>query len=112
MASVALGFRASNLTNRGTVTKWPYSVVRHPAYVSKVSCWWLISIALFVSYFTVQDLNLIVALKKSFFMFLSMLGWTAIYYFRALTEERHLIKDPEYQAYTQKVKYRFIPKVI
>jgi len=34
-----------------------------------------------------------------------------IYTVRALTEERHLMKDPEYRAYCKKVKYRFIPGV-
>ena len=40
-ASVALGAKASNLTNRGIVQRWPYSFVRHPAYISKNLAWWL-----------------------------------------------------------------------
>ena len=40
-ASVALGFKASNLTNRGIVSRGPYSVVRHPAYACKNLAWWI-----------------------------------------------------------------------
>ena len=41
----------------------------------------------------------------------STFAWVYIYYLRAITEERHLIKDPEYQEYAKKVKHRFIPKI-
>jgi protein-S-isoprenylcysteine O-methyltransferase Ste14 len=58
-ASVALGFKASNLTNRGIVSLWSF-----------------------------------------------------IYFMRAITEERHLNKDSDYQRYCKKVKYRFIPGVL
>ncbi len=34
-ASIALGFKASNLTNRGIVSRGPYSLIRHPAYTAK-----------------------------------------------------------------------------
>ncbi len=40
-ASIALGFKASNLTNRGIVTHGPYAFVRHPAYAAKNLAWWL-----------------------------------------------------------------------
>jgi len=40
-----------------------------------------------------------------------MLAWSAVYFVRAWTEERHLLADPEYQAYVQKVRYRFIPGI-
>lgn len=38
-ASLSLGFKASNLTNRGIVTKGPYRWVRHPAYAAKLGIW-------------------------------------------------------------------------
>ena len=42
----------------------------------------------------------------------STLAWTGIYALRALTEEDHLRNvDSEYDAYCQKVKYRFIPGI-
>jgi protein-S-isoprenylcysteine O-methyltransferase Ste14 len=40
-----------------------------------------------------------------------MAFWSFIYFLRAITEERHLSNDPEYVAYAQKVRYRFIPGV-
>jgi protein-S-isoprenylcysteine O-methyltransferase Ste14 len=43
---------------------------------------------------------------------LSMAFWSLIYYLRAVTEERHLMNDPDYQAYCRKVRYRFIPGLI
>ena len=93
-ASIALGTKASNLTNRGIVTKFPYSIIRHPAYSGKVLMWWL---------------TLLPVINIPFF--LGMLFWTVIYYLRAITEERHLSQDPEYLLYKQKVKYKFIPGV-
>ncbi len=93
-ASIALGTRCSNLTNRGIITKGPYAVVRHPAYIAKNLAWIITIIPIF-----------------SFAAFLSVLAWAVIYYFRAITEERHLIKDPDYQAYCKKVRYRFIPGI-
>lgn len=92
--SIALGAKASNLTNRGIVSRFPYSVIRHPAYTAKCLVWW-ISILPFIN-------------TKFFF---GMIFWTMIYLFRALTEERHLLADPHYQSYCQKVKYRFIPYI-
>ncbi len=94
-ATLALGFKASNLTNRGVVTKFPYSVIRHPAYASKNLWWWI---------------TLLPVISWSFAI--GMAFWTVIYYFRAVTEENHLSQDPSYVAYCRKVKYRFIPYLI
>ena len=93
-ASISLGFKASNLTNRGIVSKFPYSVVRHPAYVSKILIWWI---------------TLVPVMSIPFA--LGMCFWTIIYFFRAMTEERHLMQDPDYVAYCRKVKYRFVPGI-
>jgi protein-S-isoprenylcysteine O-methyltransferase Ste14 len=93
-ASIFLGPKASNLTNRGIVTTGPYKYVRHPAYICKTSIWWL-------------TLLPVITLPFAFGMFF----WTVIYYFRALTEERHLSLDPDYQDYKKKVKYKFVPFV-
>lgn len=95
LASVALGTKASNLTNRGIVTRFPYSIVRHPAYVSKVTMWWITLLPV---------INIPFAL--------GMLFWTFIYYLRAITEERHLSQDPSYEEYKKKVSYKFIPRII
>lgn len=94
-ASLALGLKASNLTNRGIVTKFPYSIIRHPAYVGKNLIWWI---------------SLLPVMSWPFFF--GMLFWSTIYYFRAVTEERHLGKDPDYVQYCEKVKWRFVPGLI
>jgi protein-S-isoprenylcysteine O-methyltransferase Ste14 len=39
------------------------------------------------------------------------IGWATLYFLRALTEEKFLMRDPDYVAYCKKVKYRFIPGV-
>ncbi len=94
-ASVALGPKASNLTNRGIVAYGPYAIVRHPAYICKNLAWWL-------------GLLPILSIPAA----ISMAVWSGIYFLRAITEERHLAADPDYIKYCQKVKYRFIPGVI
>jgi len=93
-ASIALGPKASNLTNRGIVTRFPYSIIRHPAYISKNTIWWLTMLPIISWQFA-----------------LGMLFWTVIYFFRAITEERHLLKDHDYVKYCKKVKWRFIPYI-
>lgn len=95
-ASLSLGTKCSNLTNRGIVTGGAYRIVRHPAYISKVTVWWL---------------TLLPYLNGNYVAITGMMGWTAVYFFRAVTEERHLRTDPDYVAYCEKVKYRFIPLV-
>jgi protein-S-isoprenylcysteine O-methyltransferase Ste14 len=94
-ATVALGPKSSNLTNRGIVSRFPYNIIRHPAYVSKNLIWWLTLLPI---------INWKFALGMSF--------WTVIYYFRAMTEERHLSQDQDYLKYKKKVKWKFIPKLI
>ena len=92
-ASVALGWKASNLTNRGIVSTGPYRFVRHPAYVSKVMLWGVGGLCL---------------ANMSFWLFVA----TAIIYgLRAWTEERHLIADPDYVAYKAKVRWVIIPGI-
>ena len=94
-AVAALGLKASNLTHRGVVTNGPYSVVRHPIYTLKLMTWTMIALPTL----TVVSASGIAA-------------WALLYLARAITEERHLSKDPAYIAYQEKVKYRFIPGLI
>lgn len=104
-ASVALFTKASNLTNRGTVSIFPYNIIRHPAYSTKIALWWLASITIIKNLLIHQHyLELVLYL-------LGAIVWSFIYYMRAITEERHLLLDPDYRAYTKKVKYKFIPFV-
>lgn len=93
-ASVALGPKASNLTNRGIVSWGPYRYVRHPAYICKNLAWIIMAIPL---------------MKYGLPAILPLILWSLVYFFRALTEERHLLADPDYREYCRKVRYRFIP---
>ena len=84
-ASVALGLKASNLTHRGIVSRGPYRVIRHPAYVCKNMAWWIGSApAVSVAF----GLSLTDGLQSVG----SVLAWTMLYVLRAVTEEDHLRK--------------------
>ena len=104
-ASFTLWFKASNLTNRWIVTKWPYKIVRHPAYIAKnlARTIWTIP-ALIIAF---KDLDI----AKLLLIIFSTIGRFFLYYMRAITEEKHLWQDPEYINYKKKVRYRFIPKI-
>lgn len=95
-ATVSLGAKASNLTNRGIVSRGAYRFVRHPAYISKVAAWWV---------------TLIPLLGGNPMVVTGMAVWTVVYFLRAVTEERHLSQDPDYVQYCAKVKWRFIPGI-
>jgi protein-S-isoprenylcysteine O-methyltransferase Ste14 len=68
--------------------------VRHPAYTAKNLAWWVAILPVF-----------------SIPAILSMMAWSGIYFLRAVTEERHLSRDPDYLEYAKQVRYRFIPGV-
>lgn len=93
-ASVALGFKASNLTNRGIIASGPYRFVRHPAYTAKVLIWIIQGVFFGQFYLGI------------------LLAFTAIYLLRAWTEERHLSMGQDYIEYKQMVKWRFVPYLI
>jgi protein-S-isoprenylcysteine O-methyltransferase Ste14 len=93
-ATLSLGTKCSNLTNRGIVGRGAYRWMRHPAYISKNMAWWIMAIP-----------------GMNFAVFLSILIWSGVYFMRAITEERHLSMDPDYQLYCKKTKYRFIPGI-
>lgn len=90
-ATISFGCRFSNLTNRGIITEGPYRLMKHPAYVSKNLAWWLMY-APFAAHGS-WDENL----RASICLLLT----NFIYAIRAWTEERHLLKDPAYQEYSQ-----------
>ena len=105
-ASVALGLKASNLTHRGIVSRGPYAVIRHPAYTCKNVAWWIGAVP-FVSAAFAESLFAGVSSVAS------VIGWTLLYVLRAVTEEDHLRSvDGEYGAYSEKVRYRFIPGLV
>ena len=106
-ASVALGLKASNLTNRGIVARGPYRYVRHPAYAAKNFAWWIGTMPVLYPLLAGHDWG------GALYALFAMGGWTAIYALRAITEERHLLMgDNGYAEYMQRVKWRFIPGLV
>lgn len=91
-ATLAFGYRFSNLTHRGIITHGPYSWTRHPAYLSKNLFWWLSTIPFFVTTGSLYD-----AIRAC--VLLACVN--GVYYIRAKTEERHLGADPDYRAYSE-----------
>lgn len=88
-ATIALLFKASNLTNRGIITHGPYRWMRHPAYIGKNIGWWLETLP-----YLNHPGNI-----------LSLLGFNFIYFLRAVTEERHLAQKPDYRRYQKSVSF-------
>lgn len=90
-ATVAFGIRFSNLTYRGVLTNGPYRFTRHPAYLSKNLFWWCSVLP-----FLVTNGSLVDMVRNTFFIGCV----SAIYYWRARTEEAHLLaEDPKYREY-------------
>lgn len=91
-ATVAFGLRFSNLTYRGVLTHGPYALTRHPAYVSKNAFWWLATLPFLTTGSTAD------AVRNTAVLALV----SAVYFWRARTEERHLsAEDAKYVAYWQ-----------
>ena len=103
-ATIALNIKASNLTNRGIVTGGPYAYVRHPAYIAKNMAWWIGALPILYAFWHK-------GIPQFFYAAFCIGTWTYIYYLRAMTEERHLMQDPDYQAYCKRVTRRFIPHI-
>ncbi|HEV2816605.1 MAG TPA: DUF1295 domain-containing protein [Allosphingosinicella sp.] len=89
-ATVAFGFRFSNLTHRGILTHGPYAWTKHPAYVAKNLFWWCAVLPFLATTGSPVDM-----IRNTVLLGLV----SAVYYWRARTEERHLGSDPAYQDY-------------
>lgn len=89
-ATVAFGIRFSNLTHRGILTHGPYAWTKHPAYVSKNLFWWLAILPFFATTGSYVDM-----IRNTVLLAIV----SGIYYWRAKTEERHLMADPAYRDY-------------
>lgn len=90
-ATVVFGIRFSNLTYRGVLTNGPYRFTRHPAYLSKNLFWWASVLPFLVTSGSLAD-----SVRNTFFL----LVVNGIYYWRARTEEAHLLsEDPKYAEY-------------
>ena len=91
-ATVAFGLRFSNLTYRGILTNGPYRFTRHPAYLSKNLFWWCGTLPFLAVGGSVVD-----TIRNTAILALV----SAVYYWRAKTEERHLgAEDPKYRDYS------------
>lgn len=91
-ATVAFGFRFSNLTDRGIITNGPYAWTRHPAYVSKNLFWWCAVLPFLAVTGSAVDM-----IRNTATLALV----SGVYYWRAKTEEKHLSADPHYIAYSE-----------
>ncbi|MFA7586382.1 MAG: isoprenylcysteine carboxylmethyltransferase family protein [Novosphingobium sp.] len=90
-ATVAFGLRFSNLTYRGVLTNGPYRYTRHPAYLAKNAYWWFATMPFLVTSHSLTD-----AVRNTVLLGLV----SAVYYWRAKTEEQHLLaEDPKYREY-------------
>ena len=90
-ATVVFGLRFSNLTYRGVLTNGPYRFTRHPAYLSKNLFWWASVMPFLVTTGSIGE-----AIRNCVFL----LVVNGIYYWRARTEEAHLLaEDAKYRAY-------------
>jgi protein-S-isoprenylcysteine O-methyltransferase Ste14 len=73
------------------LTNGPYRFTRHPAYLSKNAFWWVATIPFLATSGTVTD-----AVRNTTLLAIV----SAIYYWRARTEEAHLLaEDPKYAQY-------------
>ncbi len=94
LSTVSFGLRFSNLTHRGIITSGPYRWTKHPAYIAKCLSFWLIS----VPFLSNQGPK--AAITQSLLLVLA----NAIYVARAITEERHLARDPLYKDYQDYIR--------
>jgi protein-S-isoprenylcysteine O-methyltransferase Ste14 len=78
--------------NRGVQTGGLYRFVRHPLYGS----------------YAIGYIGFLLG-NPSIINVLLIVVTFICQYLRAVAEERVLVRDPEYQAYMQRVRYRFIP---
>ena len=89
LATVSFGLRFSNLTHRGIITSGPYRWTKHPAYIAKCLSFWLISVPFLST----------IGVGTAIVQVLLLAAANGLYVARAITEERHLARDPEYRAY-------------
>lgn len=90
-ATFAFGLRFSNLTYRGVLTGGPYRFTRHPAYLSKNLFWWCSTLPFLVTSHALTDV-----VRNTVLLGIV----SAIYYWRARTEEAHLLaEDAKYREY-------------
>lgn len=99
LATFEFGMTFSNLSYRRLIDKGVYRYTKHPAYISKNIYWWLYTLPFMgVAFVSIEWWKNILGL-----IFVSL-----IYYGRAKSEERHLMKFSEYRAYCYEIEKRGI----
>ena len=99
LATFEFGMTFSNLSYRRLIDKGVYRYTKHPAYISKNLYWWLYTLPFMgVAFISIEWWKNILGL-----IFVSL-----VYYGRAKSEERHLMKFAEYRAYSYKIEKRGI----
>ncbi|CRZ21157.1 methyltransferase [Kingella kingae] len=94
LATIEFGMGFSNLSWRKLVNTGVYRYTKHPAYVAKNLYWWLHTLPFCgVAWFSANWWHNMLAL----------FGTSLVYYGRACSEERHLMKFPEYRAYAEHI---------
>lgn len=99
-ATVVFGVRFSNLTHRGVIAFGPYAFTKHPAYVTKLVSFALISIPFVPESWTWTDA--VDCGRRC-----ALLGLLAfVYWVRGRTEETNLSHDPAYRVYARWMRMR------
>lgn len=98
-ATFEFGMTFSNLSYRRLIYKGVYSYTKHPAYISKNLYWWL---------YTLPFMGVVPMSLEWWKNILGLTFVSLIYYGRAKSEERHLMKFAEYRAYSCEIKKRGI----
>ena len=99
LATFEFGMTFSNLSYRRLIDKGVYRYTKHPAYIAKNIYWWLYTLPFMgVAFVSVEWWKNILGLT-----FVSL-----IYYGRAKSEERHLMKFPEYRKYCDEINKKGI----
>ncbi len=105
-ATVSFGTRFSNLTNRGIIRTGLYRWVRHPAYAAYVFGLWITALPFIVAQLDTKGFGFAMGLLLGLFFN------TWVYYMRAITEEKHLSNDADYQEYCRVTPRRFVPRLL
>ena len=99
LATFEFGMTFSNLSYRRLISTGVYRYTKHPAYISKNLYWWL---------YTLPFMGVTFVSAEWWKNILGLTFVSLVYYGRAKSEERHLMKFPEYQAYYYRIEKKGI----
>lgn len=99
LATFEFGMTFSNLSYRRLIDKGAYKYTKHPAYIAKNIYWWL---------YTLPFMGVAFVSSEWWQNILGLTFVSLIYYGRAKSEERHLMKFPEYRQYCEEINKKGI----